>query len=167
MRKKDYTKRERSGCMKKICYGILGAATLGIAIAGVVKFAPVHENVQVLQEKAEVQQQEIVVHYQWKGDAPYLYYENIDEKEGTGSGYPGVPMTQEAENWYTYTIKDAETADISFIVPSVDYETANFTQSAGEWWLTEDYNWLDEKPEEYEVAVAEHKKRENGIHAAC
>ena len=144
--------------MKKIWYGILGAAALGVAIAGAVNFTPMGQEVQVSQEKVQVQEDEIVVHYEWKGDAPYLYYESIDEKEGTGSGYPGVPMTKEAENWYTYTIKNAQTADISFIVPSVNYETAQFKQSAGEWWLTEDYNWLDEKPQQYELAVAKQKE---------
>lgn len=151
--------------MKKRVGAIVAIIATAVVMIGIANFPLITKATEVLQKTVSSEENDIVIHYQWKGEQPYLYYENVNDEVGTGTGYPGIPMTKEAEGWYTYTIKNANTAEISFIVPSASYQTAYFTQEAGEWWLTEDCNWLKSEPTLYTKAMedAAAEREANGL----
>lgn len=79
----------------------------------------------------------ITVHFKWEEDTPHLYYENVNGEENTPISYPGVPMNQEENGWYSYTIQEAESADIIFVVPAKDFQTVSLSREEGEWWFDE------------------------------
>ena len=95
---------------------------------------------------------DIVVHYYWNGDdTPHLYYENVNGEKGQVISWPGIPMKETQENWYSYTIKDVESADLVFSIGDT-YQTANLNRTSGEWWFDQD-TWYAENPREDEQTV--------------
>lgn len=80
----------------------------------------------------------ITVHFKWEGeDTPHLYYENVNEGGGKTISWPGIPMKKTGEDWYSYTIANAQSADIIFSIGD-NYETATLNRTAGEWWFDQD-----------------------------
>ena len=89
---------------------------------------------------------DIVIHYRWTGqDTPHMYYENVDGDGMPRISYPGIPMKDEKNGWYTCTISDADSADIIFSIGD-SYVTASMNRTSGEWWFDQDM-WYAEDPE--------------------
>ncbi len=91
----------------------------------------------------------ITVHFKWDGEtAPHLYYKNVNGDSDRYTSWPGVPMTEDREGWYSYTLSEAESAEFIFNVPDKDYQTASVNGEAGEWWYDEGI-WKQSEPQEY------------------
>ena len=58
----------------------------------------------------EGEQHAITLHFKWEGAQPHIAYK-VDET-GVVTTTPGVPMRDEGNGWYTYTISDAEVANM-------------------------------------------------------
>lgn len=91
---------------------------------------------------------EVTLHFKWKGSQPHMAY----TVEGTdvATTTPGVPMKDEGNGWYTYTVKDAEEADVVISVPELGYTTSEFSRSEGEYWYDLDAGWYTNAPDNYE-----------------
>lgn len=106
------------------------------------------QNNSVTAEKVAVKQKEtITIHYKWKGKQPHLYYQ-VD-KTGAKTSYPGVPMKDEGNGWYTYSVTNAEAANLKISVPSLDYQTSEFSRDAGEYWYDDEKGWSLSAPANY------------------
>lgn len=100
----------------------------------------------------------ITVHFKWEGeDTPHLYYENVNEGGGKTISWPGIPMKKTGEDWYSYTIANAQSADIIFSIGD-NYETATLNRTAGEWWFDQDA-WYSENPDGENTALADNIKQ--------
>ena len=93
-------------------------------------------------------QHEVTLHFKWEGSQPHVAY-SVDETN-TATTNPGVPMNDEGNGWYTYTIKNAEEADVVISVPEMDYTTSEFSRSEGEYWYDLDAGWNTSTPDNYE-----------------
>lgn len=91
---------------------------------------------------------EVTLHFKWEGSQPHVAY-SVDETN-TSTTKPGVPMKDEGNGWYTYTIKNAEEADVVISVPEMDYTTSEFSRSEGEYWYNLDTGWYTKAPSNYE-----------------
>lgn len=100
------------------------------------------------QKKSE---HEITLHYKWEGKQPHLYFNADDGKQITT--YPGVPMKDEGNGWYSYTVSDAKEAAMIISVPELDYQTSQFDRKEGEYWYDEAVGWKIEEPEDYAKTV--------------
>ena len=89
----------------------------------------------------------ITLHYKWEDGLPHLYYETSDEKKKTT--FPGVPMKDEGNGWYTCTVPDTDKAKLIISVPSKDYQTSEFDREKGEYWYSEECGWSTKEPENY------------------
>lgn len=89
----------------------------------------------------------ITLHYKWDGEQPHLYY-SVD---GTNkkTSFPGVPMKEEGNGWYSYTVTDAKKADLIISVPKKDYQTSEFSREKGEYWYSEEGGWSTTEPDNY------------------
>ncbi len=95
----------------------------------------------------------ITIHYKWDGNSiPHFYYTNMNGEEVSMS-YPGVPMKQETEGWYSYTVADAKDLEFRVIVEDVDFQTADITCEAGEYWFDED-RFVKNATDDYLAATA-------------
>ena len=90
---------------------------------------------------------EITVHYKWDGEQPHLYY-SVDGTDNKTS-FPGVPMKDEGNGWYSYTVPDAKEANLIISVPSKDYQTSEFSREKGEYWYSEEGGWSTTEPDNY------------------
>lgn len=112
------------------------------------------------------QMDDIVIHYRWTGqDTPHMYYENVNGDEQPRISYPGIPMKDDKNGWYTCTIEDADSADIIFSIGD-SYVTASMNRKSGEWWFDQDM-WYAEDPEQdtdtVKLAKAETKKTKQQV----
>ena len=74
-----------------------------------------------------------------------------DSKNYTGGSWPGKTMTQEGSTkWYTYTL-DVTKCNLLFS-NSGNGQTADLSQTAGEWWYKDD-KWTDYNPEDTAAPV--------------
>ena len=89
----------------------------------------------------------VTVHYKWNGAQPHLYYsvDGTDKK----TSFPGVPMKDEGNGWYSYTVPDAKEAKLIISVPSKDYQTSEFSREKGEYWYSEEGGWSTTEPKNY------------------
>ena len=89
----------------------------------------------------------VTIHYKWDGDQPHLYYsvDGTDKK----TSFPGVPMKNEGNGWYTYTVEDAKEANVIISVPSKDFQTSGFSRDKGEYWYDEANGWSTTEPDNY------------------
>ena len=99
----------------------------------------------------EKNQKGITIHYKGTGDQPHLYYEIEDTKKTTT--FPGVPMKEEKDGWYSYTVSNAKAANMIISIPDKEYQTSEFTKEEGEWWYDIDGGWTNQAPADY-VATA-------------
>lgn len=157
---------------KKKSGKIIGALCLGIvAISGTLCLGknqaevldqPVVTNVpkqNMVAEKTSSKKdsgEEITIHYRWSGEQPHLYY----SADGADTTFPGVPMKEEGNGWYTYTVSGVEEASFVLSVPSKNYETTEFTRTKGEYWYDESFGWSYEQPHEYAEPKMEAKEPE-------
>ena len=104
--------------------------------------------VKATKEK-KVSKDGMTIHFQWTskdGEFPHLYYDNINGKKKTNMTNPGVPMNKEADGWYSYTIPDAESADIMISVPEKDYQTTLQEKKGDDWYFAAG-GWYTENPD--------------------
>ena len=131
-------------------------AAFGVTLTGLVAAALLLPNdvgrpqqtakVSVAQTQTAKEKMGITLHYRWEGtDTPHVYYENVDGNGEVCISYPGIPMKETQDGWYSYTIADAKSADIIFSISDC-YETATLNRTAGEWWLDQD-TWYAENPD--------------------
>lgn len=81
----------------------------------------------------------ITIHFQWNsedGEFPHLYYENVEGTSKTIMNQPGVPMHDDGDGWYSYTIAGAKTASVMVSVPEKGYATTLQKKTAEEYWLS-------------------------------
>lgn len=95
----------------------------------------------------------ITIHFKWTGDIPHLYYENVNGSKEATINYPGVPMTDEQNGWFAYTIEEAESADIILSIPEKEFQTTSTERKSGDWWF-DGMNWYTENPEPATVQEA-------------
>ena len=153
---------------KRIIAGAaIGAATAGIvagSIFGVKQWQSGQwDNKIVVSKDEQKEEQNIILHYRWDGeDTPHVYYENVDGNGTQTISYPGIPMKNTGDGWYTYTIADAKSADIVFSIADT-YETTTLRRTAGEWWFDQD-TWYAENPdaEQTEIELADAVETETG-----
>lgn len=142
--------------LKKIGFGILATAVcmatvaVGVSQSGNFhKTATIEENVKTYGN--------IEMHFKWSGDStPHLYYSNINDSGQSNMSYPGVPMKSEGNGWYSYTIADADSADLVISVPDKGYETNTFERTSGAYWYDDGRGWFKENPD---AAVMEGNKK--------
>jgi len=141
-------------------------AVAGLSFAGLqmsektnttqVEFASKPVTALQLSTAEKKQNKGITIHYKWGDTQPHLSYSS--KTAGTTS-YPGVPMNDEGNGWYSYTIEDASEADIIMSVPEVEFQTSQFSRTEGEYWYDYSNGWSMKAPESYtevtEVEVAE------------
>lgn len=101
----------------------------------------------------EGEQHAITLHFKWEGAQPHIAYKV--QKTGVATTTPGVPMRDEGNGWYTYTVTDAEVANMVISVPELDYTTADFNRSEGEYWYDLDTGWYTRTPSIYEEPKSE------------
>ncbi len=94
----------------------------------------------------------VTIHYKWEGSQPHIYYSNIKTKEATT--YPGVPMKDEGNGWYSYTVSTEDALSMIINVPEVEYQTTEFSREPGEYWYDMDLGWSKEIPDNYELPEA-------------
>ena len=133
--------------LKKAGLGMLAAAVCATTIAvGVSGIGRIHKTTTVEEDINATN--DIVMHFKWTGDStPHLYYSNINNTGGANMSYPGVPMKAEGNGWYSYTIAEADSADLVISVPDVDYETNSFGRTSGEYWYDDGRGWFTENPD--------------------
>lgn len=102
----------------------------------------------------------ITVHFKWEGETtPHLYYKNVNGDSEQYTSWPGVPMTEDKEGWYSYTLSEADSAEFIFSVPDKNYQTASVNGESGEWWYDEGI-WKQSEPEGYaDAKQLVHKKQ--------
>lgn len=133
--------------LKTVGLGMLAAAVCVTTVAvGVSEIGKFHKTATV--EESVNANSNIVMHFKWTGDStPHLYYSNVNNTGGTNMSYPGVPMNAEGNGWYSYTIPEADSADLVISVPDVDYETNSFGRTGGEYWYDDGRGWFTENPD--------------------
>ncbi|MCR4803334.1 MAG: starch-binding protein [Lachnospiraceae bacterium] len=141
-------------------------AVAGLSFAGLqmsektnttqVEFASKPVTALQLSTAEKKQNKGITIHYKWGDTQPHLSYSS--KTAGTTS-YPGVPMNDEGNGWYSYTIEDASEADIIMSVPELEFQTSQFSRTEGEYWYDYSNGWSMKAPESYtevtEVEVEE------------
>ncbi len=93
-----------------------------------------------------VTEKDLTVHFKWSESAPYLYYDTIEGENETACVYPGIPMTDEGNGWYSCTISNIESAKVTVNVPDAGYATIASEKEAGEWWLNQGL-WYSNNPD--------------------
>ena len=135
---------------------LLSAATCAVIALPNDIGRPSQKDQQKVAQKIELAEQDaaedIILHYRWDGeDTPHVYYENVNDSGQQTISYPGIPMKDTDDGWYSYTIEDADSADIVFSIGDA-YVTATMNRVAGEWWFDQDtwYSWnpYEEKEDE-------------------
>lgn len=130
---------------------MIAAAILMVGAAGTVMIPKFTANKTI---ENTVAKSGITVHYKWKDDVtPHFYYTSVDGEEVSMS-YPGVPMEQEAEGWYSYTVADAKSLEFKIILEDMEFQTANVSCEAGEYWFDED-RFVKNATEDYLAATKE------------
>ena len=95
------------------------------------------------------EQSGMTIHFQWtskQGEFPHLYYTNVNGKEGTVCTNPGVPMHDDGNGWFSYTIPDADSAQIQISVPEMSYQTTLAEKSGDDWYFAQG-SWFTEDPD--------------------
>lgn len=131
---------------------VFGAAFVGMVAVALAAPTDIFKNTTTVEQT--VAQNNIVVHYRWNGkDTPHLYYENVNESGQKAISWPGIPMKKTGENWYSYTISNAQSADIVFSIGDT-YETTTLNRTAGEWWFDQD-TWYAQNPDGENTTLVE------------
>ena len=135
--------------LKKIVFGALAVTVVASTVA-------IGSNVTNVSKKTEpVQNVEmattetgITMHFKWEGATPHLYYYNVDGNGKKEMSYPGVPMNNDGNNWYSYTIADAKTATMMISSSVEGYQTGEFEKAGGEYWYDINRGWFAENPDQ-------------------
>lgn len=108
-------------------------------------------------------EKDLTVHFKWSESAPYLYYDTAEGENETACAYPGIPMTDEGNGWYSCTLSNVKSAKVTVNVPGVGYATIATEKEAGEWWLDQGL-WYSNNPDE--AALAENTAAVPGMSVA-
>lgn len=88
----------------------------------------------------------ITVHFHTDQQSAKIFYWNLNYGTNSPVIWPGVDMVSEGNNWYVYTIPNAESASIVF--STENGETEEIFMVEGEWWYADgevmDYNPYDD-----------------------
>lgn len=137
--------------MKKyVKAALMVAAVAAIGMSGVLLMPKFTANKTI---EHTIAQNGVTIHYKWNDSTtPHFYYTNMNG-EGISMSYPGIPMEQEAEGWYSYTIKDVKDLKFRIVIEDIDFQTADISCEAGEYWFDED-RFVKNPTEGYEEAMA-------------
>lgn len=91
--------------------------------------------------------EQITLHYKWEGSQPHVCYSVENSKDKTC--YPGVPMENEGNGWYSYTIENAKLANLKVSVPELEFQTSEFSRKSGEYWYSDEQGWSVKEPSNY------------------
>ena len=108
-------------------------------------------------------EKDLTVHFKWSESAPYLYYDTAEGENETACAYPGIPMTDEGNGWYSCTLSNVKSAKVTVNVPGVGYATIATEKEAGEWWIDQGL-WYSNNPDE--AALAENTAAVPGMSVA-
>ena len=132
---------------------MIAAAILVVGTAGAMTVPKVIANKTV---ENTIAKSGITVHYKWdSASSPRFYYTSMNG-EKVSMSYPGVPMEQEAEGWYSYTISAAKELEFQIILDDMGFQTASISCESGEYWFDED-RFVKNATEDYLTATAENK----------
>ena len=133
--------------LKKVGLGMLASVVCVATVAvGVSQYGKIHETTTV--EENVNATGNIEMHFKWSGDStPHLYYTNVNNSGEIDMSYPGVPMKAEGNGWYSYTITDADSADLVISVPDKGYETNTFERTSGAYWYDDGRGWFTQNPD--------------------
>lgn len=99
----------------------------------------------------------ITIHYRGEEQKVNLYYWNVNYGINTPVEWPGVEMNSKGNQWFEYTISNAEAANLLFVTEAG--ETKEQFVFDGEWWYVNgeilDYNPYGEKPVEPTATVTQ------------
>ena len=74
---------------------------------------------------------------------PAVHYWQATGASKTSTEWPGIAMTEEGNNWYTYTIDGATASNLLFVdQANTSAKTDDLKQAEGEWWY-KDGKWSD------------------------
>lgn len=140
---------------KKLALGIAGISLACGLVSGVIFHGsnlgitnPFTKKTSLVTETQEYKTG-ITIHYKGTGDQPHMSY-CVEETEET-VGFPGVPMNEEEDGWYSYTISNAQAATMVISIPEKEYQTSEFEMQEGEWWYDIDGGWTSEAPAGYKM----------------
>lgn len=105
------------------------------------------EKIATGKQMSKVTKDAVTVHFHWTGEQPHMSYKV--SSTGKQSTYPGIPMKDEGNGWYSCTITNAPKASLVLSIPKVGYETTEFTREAGEYWYDFEDGWSKEAPQDY------------------
>lgn len=135
-----------------------------------------NNNIQQVSTLSENKEQDgLTIHFQWKSDTgefPHLYYNNVNGNLETNMTSPGVPMHEDGNGWYSYTIAGAESAEVKISVPELGYETTLQEKTGDDLWFAAG-GWYKENPvkdtEEETTSQAEEEEQvvENAVEVAA
>lgn len=99
-------------------------------------------------ESTKRTKQGLTVHFQWNsknGEFPHLYYTDVNGNKDTKMTSPGVPMNDDGDGWFSYTIAGADSAKVQVSVPEYGYQTTLQEKKGEDWWLAQG-NWSKTNP---------------------
>ncbi len=101
--------------------------------------------------KDNVVSDNLTVHFKkpasWGNTVKIYYWDTTPET--TEITWPGIDMTSEGNDWFTYTIRNVNAANIIF--NDTAHQTGDLTRNKEGWYYNE--QWYDEKPNEYQIPV--------------
>lgn len=107
-----------------------------------------NKNVSVAKQTS-TSKENITIHFKWNDDTqPHLAYKTEDGSIQTTK--PGVPMNDEGNGWYTYTIPNTQNAEVSISIPEMGFQTSAFERTEGEYWYDLDSGWYTSTPSIYQ-----------------
>ena len=79
-------------------------------------------------------------------EKPAIHYWQATGASKTSTEWPGVAMTEEGNNWYSYTIDGATASNLLFVdQANTNAKTEDTKQAEGEWWY-KDGKWTNLDP---------------------
>ena len=133
------------------------ASSIALAFGVCTAVQTTRQHSSVTQTQQVASKGNITIHYFWAlNDEPRIYYPTVN-KETVPMEDAGVPMEYEGNNWYTYTIPAADTANVQFLVADYDFATSAEDFAAGEYWIEENTTHTS-VPDAYKNVFPEYTK---------
>lgn len=90
----------------------------------------------------------ITIHFKSTWGGANIFFWNQGEKYNNPVKWPGVSMTDQGDEWYTYTFENTDSVDFMFNYGGK--QTTYYTKTTGEYWF-QNNQWYDKHPEGSEV----------------
>ena len=91
----------------------------------------------------------VKVHFKCESGTPSIFYWNVDGKYNNPVKWSGVKMLPEGDDWYSYSINNAKSANLLFTYSGK--MTKDYAKKSGEWWYM-DNQWYDKKPSNSDIS---------------